>query len=184
MTNRGCSSAAKRRTHPVVRLRLAFWILRFAQNDRKNLSWRTSDKSGHGFMEYAPGAPGAAGNEAAVAKRAGLCHELPAHEAHASPASWREVDLGFATRRSRFVVAISTDAPRTRPGENRRRMKRAARFMQRKRFRFRPTHAERKVVPLPCLRRGSATPPYRGRSVSYPHPPLDRARIWSSFTPP
>ena len=33
MTNWGCSSAAQRRIHPVVRLRWSLWILRCAQND-------------------------------------------------------------------------------------------------------------------------------------------------------
>jgi hypothetical protein len=32
---------------------LSLWILRFAQNDRRNLIWQKSGNSGHGFIENA-----------------------------------------------------------------------------------------------------------------------------------
>ena len=53
MTNLGCSAAAKRRIQSDNRRRTAGWILRFAQNDRKNSAGRTPDKSDHGFIENA-----------------------------------------------------------------------------------------------------------------------------------
>jgi hypothetical protein len=53
MTNRGCSSAAKRKIHPYVRRRLLRWILRYAQNDRKNSAGRILDQPGYGFIETA-----------------------------------------------------------------------------------------------------------------------------------